>query len=363
MAETLVRQNISVHVLTLEPGEDSHSYIHNGVHIHALSIPHQSDHESDFLSWMLQYNIAMADFGRQLIRRIPKTRTVIHAHDWMVSYAARELKQSFNLPLVATIHATEHGRNNGLHNEIQQKIGRLESALVGAADQVICCSRSMEREIQHLFRAEPVKISVIPNAVGSIPYQEKSRDSREILFIGRLVIEKGVQILMEAFSRLLNDYPNTKLTIAGSGPYMPNLQQQAEDLGITTSVNFTGFVSEDVRNELLTRSQVAVFPSLYEPFGIVALEAMAAGVPVVASQTGGLAETIVDGETGLLASPGDAEALHQSLARLFADPELAKKLTQNAREKIERDYSWEAVARQTREVYHRQFNKEKSQAS
>jgi 1,4-alpha-glucan branching enzyme len=184
LAETLVRQGYNVHVLTQGSGDQDDSYISNGVYIHALSIPHQQDNESDFLSWMLQYNIVMADFGRRITSRLPKSRVLIHAHDWMVSYAARELQHSFGLPLVATIHATEYGRNNGLHNEIQQKIGRLESTLVSAADQVICCSHSMEKEIQHLFRTEPMKIAVIPNAVGSIPYQKSSHDSREILFIG-----------------------------------------------------------------------------------------------------------------------------------------------------------------------------------
>jgi 1,4-alpha-glucan branching enzyme len=363
LAETLVQQNYNVHVLTLDSGEKAHSYMRNGVHIHALAIPHQHENESDFLSWMLQYNIAMADFGRRLIRRMSKSPIIIHAHDWMVSYAARELQQYFGLPLIATIHATEYGRNNGLHNETQRAIGRLESALVNSADQVICCSRSMEKEIQRLFRTEPIKINVIPNAVGSIPYQEISRNSREILFIGRLVVEKGVQILIEAFARLLTDYPNAHLTIAGSGPYAPNLHQQVEDLGIASSVNFTGFVSEDVRNQLLARCQVAVFPSLYEPFGIVALEAMAAGVPVIASRTGGLAETVDDLKTGLLSPPGDVEALRQSLAQLFDDPALAKTLVQNAHAKVERDYSWEAVAKQTRAIYQKQLKKQRSQAS
>lgn len=363
LAEALVQLDLNVHVITLTSGNSDETSLRSGVYVHSLAVAGHKGSGNDFFSWTLQYNLAMADFGRELIRRSAGAPIVIHAHDWMVSYAARELQRTFVLPLTATIHATEHGRNKGLHNDTHLRIHRLESDLAAAADQVICCSRYMEQEIHELFKIKPEQITSIPNAVGVIPYQGFNAEGRHILFIGRLVVEKGVQVLLDAFAGLLNDYPDARLTIAGHGPCAAELKEKAQFLGISDQVRFTGFVSEGIRNKLLSQSRVAVFPSLYEPFGIVALEAMASGVPVIASRTGGLAETIDDGLTGLLCKPGDAGDLRRAMAALFDETELAAELSRNARAKVDRCYTWDAVARQTRELYDKVLRKENLQVS
>ncbi|QGP90950.1 D-inositol-3-phosphate glycosyltransferase [Neomoorella glycerini] len=350
LAEALARLGVKVHVLTLAPGREALTTSKEGVYIHYLSTYQQPEAEIDFLSWVLQFNLALADAGRELIASLPGTPFILHAHDWLVAAAARELQEACSVPLVATIHATEYGRNRGLHNRIQQTIHQIEAGLVARADRVICCSRYMEGEIRRLFRPR-AGIKVIPNAVRPIKVVTNPRPGQNILFIGRLVVEKGVQVLLEAMARLRHLYPEARLIIAGAGPYAGELQALAARLGMAGQVEFTGFVSEAVRNQLLASSQVAVFPSLYEPFGIVALEAMAAGVPVIVSRTGGLAEVVEDGVTGLCFNPGDVAGLERCLVTIFQDPERARELSRRARARVDQDYTWAAVARQTLTLY------------
>ncbi|MDK2820962.1 MAG: hypothetical protein PWP31_927 [Clostridia bacterium] len=351
LSEALVRQGVDVHVITLAPGERSFSKVEKGVGIHYLATYQQPEKEIDFLSWILQLNLVMTEFGRKLITFCQSNQIIIHAHDWLVAYAAQELKKAFNLPLIATIHATEYGRNKGLHNETNKAIHHIEQELVNKAEKVICCSRYMKEEVERLFKPALSKVKVIPNAVRPIDDITRTNNNHNILFVGRLVIEKGVQTLIEAFSRLVSFYPEARLTIAGDGPYGKELKNLVNSLGINNLVQFTGFVSEGERNQLLARSCMAVFPSLYEPFGIVALEAMAAGLPVIVSRTGGFADFVEDGLSGLFFEPGNVEDLTRCLVSIFQDPILAEKLSIYGQEKVMKEFTWEAVACQTLSLY------------
>ncbi|QGP93899.1 D-inositol-3-phosphate glycosyltransferase [Neomoorella glycerini] len=350
LAAALAQMGVRVHVITRVPGREAFTTVQEGVAIHHLPTYQQPGVEIDFLSWVLQFNMALADYGRELRAALPGTPMLLHAHDWLVAWAAGELQEACGVPLVATIHATEYGRNKGLHNRIQRTIHQIEAGLVARADRVICCSRYMEEEIRELFQPRAA-VKVIPNGVVPIKVAANPGSGHDILFIGRLVVEKGVQVLLEALARLRGFYPQARLIIAGAGPYAGELQALAARLGVAGQVEFTGFVSEAERNQLLARTRVAVFPSLYEPFGIVALEAMSAGVPVIVARTGGLAEVVEDGVTGLVFNPGDVEDLLRCLVTIFQNPELAAELSRQARARVERDYTWTAVARQTLSLY------------
>ncbi|HHZ19461.1 MAG TPA: DUF1957 domain-containing protein [Firmicutes bacterium] len=354
LAETMARLGQAVHVVTVSPHNQGKTIVQNGVHVHFLAVDVPQEARDDFLAWVLRFNLVMADFAGEMVLRSPKARFLLHAHDWMVGYAARELKARFDLLGVATIHATEHGRNRGLHNPLQHAIHRLEEELVHGADRVICCSRYMQKEIETLFGLAADGVYMIPNAVNLSPAVEIVRKEQVILFIGRLVAEKGVQVLIEAFARLSGLYPDASLVIAGSGPYTEELQNMVRRLGLTDRIRFMGFVAEKVRDELLKSCSIAVFPSLYEPFGIVALEAMASGTPVVVSRTGGLAEIVEDGVSGLCFTPGDAGELQRCLVKLLQSPATARELSKNARLRVEQEFNWEAVAKRTLEVYHRE---------
>jgi glycosyltransferase involved in cell wall biosynthesis len=283
---------------------------------------------------------------------------LIHGHDWLVAPAAWTLKHSWHRPLLATIHATEVGRNKGLHNDLQRRISDLEWALGYESWRVIVCSQAMVEEVGNFFCIPRDKLAMIPNGV-NLPLPGEADDAgrakfaapeeKIILYVGRLVPEKGVGVLIDAMPQVLAAHPEAKLLIVGSGYEEDNLKRQAASLGLGPKVYFTGFISDKERDALYRSASVAVFPSLYEPFGIVALEAMSFSVPTIVGKTGGLAE-IVDDNNGLLAEPGNAADLAGKINWLLSDPALAAKLSRNGLAAC-KQYGWQHVASATEALY------------
>ncbi|GAX88926.1 glycosyltransferase family 4 protein [Effusibacillus lacus] len=314
----------------------------------------------EFVHWAFQLNLMMLDACRMLADSGLRF-DLIHAHDWLVCYAAKTLKNLFELPLVATIHATEHGRNQGIHTELQRYISSMEWKLTYEAQRVIVCSTYMQEEVERVFQLPHGKLEVIPNGVDpellgqreqhiGAKHRYAGENERIVLFVGRLVREKGVHTLLEAVPSILADCPEAKVVIAGKGPAKEELEQLTDRLGIRGKVLFAGFVSDEERNRLYGMADVAVFPSLYEPFGIVALEAMAAGVPVVVADVGGLADVVQNGHNGLKMLPGDACSLSRQIRDLLANPQWAKRLAETALNEIGR-YNWNRIAQQTIDAY------------
>lgn len=314
----------------------------------------------NFFAWVHQLNLAMLEQGVR--SSLEKRFDAVHAHDWLVAYAGRGLKHIFRTPLIASVHATEFGRNNGLHSDEQRYIGEVEWSLTYEAWRVICNSRFMREEIEGVFNLPPDKISIIPNGIRPAAFQVSAPDpavrrkfaaqeEKIIFFIGRLVREKGVQHLLEALPQIRNRRPDVRVIIAGQGPYGEELHRLALHLGIDRHVTFTGYIDEEMRNQLFAHADVAVFPSLYEPFGLVALEAMATGTPVVVSDSGGFAETVAHGVTGIRVAAGSAAALAGEICALLDDRELSRRLSSRALQDVEEKYSWGSIARQYESVY------------
>jgi len=315
----------------------------------------------DFISGILQLNIAMLEKVIELVRQ-GKSYDLVHAHDWLVALAARAVKHSERLPLVATIHATEYGRNRGLHNDEQRYISDVEWWLTYEAWKVICCSRYMRQELQRIFQLPDDKISVIVNGVDPRQFRDgrnsltvrnrfAAPQEKIVFFVGRLVQEKGVHLLLDAAPRVLSAAPRVRFIVAGRGPESESLRARARHLGIENRVHFTGFIDDVTRNSLYHVASLAVFPSLYEPFGIVALEAMAAGVPVVVSDTGGLSEIVQHGVDGLKCYTGNAVSLADQMIAILTNSNFAQKLAVNAAAKINREFSWQEIARLTEKTY------------
>jgi 1,4-alpha-glucan branching enzyme len=359
LSKHLVAQGHDIHVVTTEvEGSPAYEFM-DGIHVHRMHVLRTSN-TIEFLDWVFQMNTAFIDFVLRL-RSLGKMFDVIHAHDWLVYYAARELKYSLNVPLVATIHATEHGRNHGkIDSPIQHRIAELEWNLTYEASHVIICSRAMENEVKHIFQLPPDKVSTIHNGV-DLPHvneelinwtlREKYAMPGEkiIFYIGRLVYEKGIQVLIEAMPHILRSYSSCKLIIAGAGGMKDDLQRRAAHLG--HKVLFVGFIDDATRNFLLRAADICVFPSLYEPFGIVALEAMHTGTPVVVSDVGGLAEIIDHGKDGYKALPGHVESLSWHIADMLHHPDKAKQMAALAKHKTVNLYNWKQIAKRTAEVY------------
>lgn len=359
LSKHLVAQGHEVHVVTTEvPGSPPYEFM-EGIHVHRMHV-YRTSNLIEFLDWVFQMNTSFTDFVLRM-RSLGKTFDVIHAHDWLVYYAARELKYSLDVPLVATIHATEHGRNHGqINSAIQNRIAELEWNLTFDAAHVIACSHAMEHEVKHIFQLPPDKVSMIHNGVDlpQLKDEQLNWSLREryaypgekiIFYVGRLVYEKGVHVLIEAMPRILQSYPNCKLIIAGAGGMKDDLQRRAAYLG--HKVLFVGFVDDNTRNFLLKVADVCVFPSLYEPFGIVALEAMNTGAPVVVSDVGGLAEIVDHGKDGYKALPGHVESLSWHICDLLHHPQKAKIMAEQAKHKTVNLYNWKQIAKRTSEVY------------
>lgn len=368
LSRYLVKHGWEVHVITTEFGDCPHDEVVEGVHVHRVHVIKPDC--SEFIHWDFQLNLMMVDACRTL-SAAGLTFDLVHAHDWLVHYAAKTIKEFYRVPLIATIHATEHGRNNGIYTDLQRYIHGLEWELTYESWRVIVCSNYMRREVETVFQLPPDKIDVLPNGVdpdllrpsqiSGTDKQGYASDSEQVvLFLGRLVREKGVHTLLEAAPSILQSCPNAKFLVVGDGPARGDLEARAEQLGIRGKVQFTGFVTDVERNRLLHVANVAVFPSLYEPFGIVALEAMAAGRPVIVSDVGGLADVVEHGRNGLKMYPGDKQSLASQVTQVLLNPEWAKTLAETAYGEIG-NYDWNRIAIQTIAVYERVLRERNSQ--
>jgi glycogen(starch) synthase len=280
---------------------------------------------------------------------------VVHAHDWLVAWAGDTLKAVWGVPLVATIHATERGRHGGhLPPGMPAAINAVEWWLTYQAREVIACSRFMVREVVSGFELPVEKVHLVPNGVDPLRWQQPDGTAaREPLVVawGRVQYEKGFQVLVRAIAELRQRVPGVHCIIAGRGTYLPELQTQIDVEGVTDIVDLAGFVPDDELHRILRRAGCVIIPSLYEPFGIVALEGMAAGAPTIVARTGGLAE-IVDGTgAGLLFEPGNHHDLADRISSVLTDPALAASMTARAAELIDDHYTWDAIAATTLDVY------------
>ncbi|MCM3712888.1 DUF1957 domain-containing protein [Alkalihalobacillus oceani] len=355
LSRMLQQAGNDVHVITADlPGYPAYE-VNQGVHVHRVK--GAQPRAESFYDWVGSLNIAMYEYARKLARNHPFT--LIHAHDWLVGLCATALKARLSLPLLATIHATEHGRNNGIHTDLQKRINEQEQELTAAADRVIVCSEFMKQELQTIFSLPAEKLTVIPNGVDQALIRTETENVLAggqpftVFSIGRMVKEKGFHTLLEAAALVKERQLDIRFVIAGKGPLLHEYEQQVLANNLEEYIRFLGFICDEERNEWLQRCDAAVFPSLYEPFGIVALEAMAAGVATIVAETGGLATIIADQINGLTFRPEDAEGLLTEVLDLYSNPGKRERLAAQARQDVQTTYSWPAIARQTEEEYSR----------
>ncbi|HJV44799.1 MAG TPA: 1,4-alpha-glucan branching protein domain-containing protein [Bacillota bacterium] len=360
LSRELVNQGEEVHVFTSYVEHSPRYENMEGVHVHRISSFHEGGQEN-FMDWVFELNLSMVAH-LEYCHRQGLAFDVVHAHDWLVSAAAREMKNRFGLPLMATIHATEFGRNQGIFTDLQKQIHGEEWKLTYEAETVIACSQYMAGEMIRLFDLPSEKVVVIPNGVDEkqLKIKNSSTFSRDryafpeekiIFFVGRLVREKGAGLLIEAANDILNCCPEAKFVVAGKGPMKKDLEKLALDMGVAHKFLFTGFIDDEERNYLFSQSYLAVFPSIYEPFGIVALEAMAAGTPVIVSDTGGMDEIVQHQVTGLKVYAGMVSSLRDQLIYALNNKDRLQELATEAKSIIDKRYSWRDLAISTRSVY------------
>ncbi|MDD3791638.1 MAG: glycosyltransferase family 4 protein [Candidatus Bathyarchaeota archaeon] len=360
LSKHLAKQDVKVYVITCDfPGAPAHEVV-DGVEIYRVDS--YKNPSPDFATWVYLMNMNMQKEAAALMRTISKKVDVIHAHDWLVANAGIGLKHIFRKPLLVTMHSTEIGRRDGLHTTAERMIHETEAWLNYEAWKVICCSEYMISHVRYVFGLPNDKLVMIPNGVNTANYDGIDLDCSQfrnkyalpeekiVLFVGRLVYEKGVHVLINAVPKILSKV-NAKFIIVGSGYMKEQLLNIVRSMGLEHKVLFEGFMDEMSLLKLQKCSDVSVVPSLFEPFGIVALEAMAARSPVVASDTGGLSEIIEHDVTGVKVYSNNPDSLAWGITKVLLDQEYAKRIKENAYRRVHEKYNWEKIAQQTKCIY------------
>jgi len=362
LSRALVARGDEVHVLTNSIGGRDQEMVMEGVAVHRINYPGPPE-PPDPTSCVVQFNLCLIERAYQLLPAV-KSIDLVHAHDWLVGLASRSIARRLQLPLVTTIHDMAVGKHFGQLDRPQQYIAFTERWLTDESERVIACSDFIKGELVQHCGAEPAKVDVIPCGVDPAPLQLPVNlpafrsvfcrpEERLLLYVGRLDREKGVEVLIRGFAALRPREARLRLVIVGEGQVRGQLQELVGGLGLAEVVTFLGYVAPPALGAVFQCAEMVVVPSLYEPFGMVALEAMAAGRPVIVSDAGGLRELIIDGETGLRVPAGDAEAITAAMSRLLDDQALAARLAAQGQERARGEFSWDRVAHLTRSCYAR----------
>ena len=359
LSQRLIKDGHEVTVVTYRDGDVP--YYENDKGVNVYRVDNYMIHPNNFIDWIMQLNFNMIAKASEIINEQGKF-DVIHAHDWLVAYSAKTLKESYKIPIVTTIHATESGRNSGIHDEVQRYINDSEWLLTYESTEVIVNSNFMKNDLQRIFGLPFEKINVIPNGINLNNFSGIDRDydfrrkyamdnEKIILYVGRLVYEKGIQHLIGAMPKILANYHDAKLVICGKGGMIDELKQETRNLGIENKVYFAGYCDSKKVQKMYKCADIAVFPSTYEPFGIVALEAMLAGIPIVVSDVGGLNEIVEHGVTGMKSYAGNSNSISDSVLSLLFDAKLCDNVSKNAVKKVKELYNWNKIAQDTHYVY------------
>ncbi|MEU3457001.1 glycosyltransferase family 4 protein [Micromonospora sp. NPDC006766] len=313
------------------------------------------------LAWTMAFNHTLT---RAALRAAETgAYDVIHAHDWLVAHTAMTLREHLDLPLVSTIHATEAGRHQGwLPEEMNRTIHGVEHWLATESGRVIVCSGHMRDEVTALFDVPTGRVDVVPNGVEPHRWQVPAAavasararfagDGPLVTFAGRLVYEKGVQDLLAGLPALRERHPGLRAVIVGDGPYRAALETEVHRLGLEGTVSLPGFLGGTDLPAVMAAADCFAVPSIYEPFGMVALEGAAAGAPLAVSRTGGLAEIVESGVTGMTFAPQDPDGLTEAVHALLSDRERARVLARRARALVHERYAWSAIASRTAATY------------
>jgi len=361
LSKSLAENGVKVYVVTCDfPGAPEHEII-DGVEV--FRVESYKNPSPDFATWVYLMNVNMQKEAAALVNSLAGKVDVFHAHDWLVADAGIGLKHVFRTPLLTTIHSTEIGRRNGIHFDYEKMIHETEAWLTYEAWRVICCSDYMISHVRWAFGLPKDKLIMVPNGVDAKVYTKAERDELDqfrsrfaspeekiVLFVGRLVYEKGVHVFVNAVPKVLQKV-NAKFVIVGSGYMKEQLSSLVRNVGLAHKVLFTGFVDDDTLRGLQKCADVSVVPSLFEPFGIVALEAMAAKSPVVVSDTGGLSEIVEHDMTGVKVYAENPDSLAWGITKVLLDENYANWIRENAYKKVQEKYDWNKIAQQTKAVY------------
>lgn len=353
LTQEQARRGHEVTVITqAEHGEFGSQVEFNGVEVIRVAnhYPDAQMVHDKFVYWVHGFALASQN-ASELMSGKPE---IVHGHDWIAASQLIVAANRFSVPSVLTIHATEFGRHNGwLTSRLSQTVYAHERRAVKSVDSVIVCSQFMTEEIRSGYGVEPKNLNVIANAVSPLPPlpERTFKDSDNIVvgFIGRLEWEKGVHHIIDAMD-LIND-DRVKLEIVGSGSQLADLEKKVQRKGLGDRVSFLGHIEDSDRVNVVESWNMAVIPSSYEPFGIVALELGQAGIPIIAAQVGGLRDIISSSEFGYLIGEVSGGSIAREIEIILSNPSGAIERADRLRSRVELEFTWETVVNLTDSVY------------
>jgi glycogen(starch) synthase len=363
LSERLASQGTEVHVITRGGGRLPARERRHAVHVYRVTEPPFPRDVDQFLLWVRAMNHDMARLGAELAQSLDFE--LVHSHDWLVADAAERIARARRVPWLATVHATEYGRHQGwVRRPPQSTIHAAERRMARRADHLITCSDYMAGHVAQIFGVPPERITAIPNGIDAgdlvaAPSSELAAlrarfadpGQKLVLMVGRLAYEKGFHLALEALAPIVRRGGDVRFVVAGSGTAEAELKAQAKRLGLNRHGSFIGWAGDDLLHSLYRVADLCIVPSIYEPFGLVALEAMASGCLCVVADTGGLREVVpADGTGGLRFPSNDADALREILLHVLTDDDARPQLIAQARENVLR-FDWAEVARRTIGVY------------
>ena len=315
---------------------------------------------SESITRIASANHALVKLGNHFTGELEHWRPdVVHGHDWQVGWAADSLAAQYDVPFVLTMHGTERVRRGGrLPLGHPTDINSIEWWLAFQADRITSPTRFLVEQLVIGFELDADHITHIPNGIdpdlwrpaGPATLPSGPRPSLVVSW-GHVRYEKGFQVLARAMHEVRARVGDVHGVIAGRGSYLPELQTQMDVEGVSDIVDLPGFLHDQELRALVHRAGCVVIPSLYEPFGIVALEALAAGAPLIVARTGGLAELVAGTQAAITFEPGNPDDLAHAIVQVLTNQELVSILVGNARELVEHKYAWSAIARSTATLY------------
>ena len=366
--EELVRAHppVESHVLTRGGADLPPQTTQSGVRVHRVHEAQAPRDLDEFVAWVERMNADMVEAGARLAQRY--AFDLVHGHDWLVAPAAAALAELAGVPYVSTVHATEHGRHNGWVDQHPQSfIHGVEAWMAQRANRLVACSSYMRGHVCDVFGVDEDKVEVIPNGIDptdldhgatdltALRARFATPDEQLILLVGRLTYEKGFQLALQAMPTIHRRVRATggagvKFVVAGSGPHEEELKAQAKQLRLGRRGTFLGWIGDDVLHQLYAIADCCVVPSLYEPFGLVALEAMASDCPTIVADTGGLREVVPNDDVGLRFRSRDPRSLATMVTKVLTEHDLRDSLVAEARQHIRR-FDWADVAQTTAALY------------
>lgn len=381
LTKAQARAGATVSVLTQHgPGERRPDYeFVAGVHVLRVDppTPEVPRDPQALVEWTSKLDHRLGEVGGHLLREFAHelgSPTIVHGHDWVVAEAAQTLAAELGTKLITTFHATESGRHQGwIEGEVSTHIDHVENSLSHHSDHIIVCSEWMKNEIRRQFRVSAKRVSVIPNgidlttwssdhldevAMAAVAKEYETASTPLVLFAGRLEWEKGIQTLIEA-AAILKDQRSTKavnstvphFVIAGTGTLEQQFRDQAREANLNDVLFFEGWLPPEQIQALIASASAVVVPSLYEPFGITALEAAALGAPLIVAETGGLAEIVDDHRTGRVFNATDAAELAHQIGAAVDHPTSSRVMAHALSDDLANEYNWDIIAKDTLAVY------------